>query len=180
MGSQSVVASCSTALLNMDKRVISPQQLTSWTNERFRTQELKAISNGHTPRWYWALEPSLNLDSWQLQQNALLSRAGWWSLSKVTLEALLHCIDSIRKRLGEEGGSWFSATREDDTAAIPGVTRSLVWSFVTAVRLNRTERLLSSSRTAGKVRSESRRRNQNRNVLNGSLGTSSQSRDSPS
>ena len=52
------------------------------------------------------------------------------------------------------GWADFSTVRtiEDDTAAIPGVARSFVWSFVIAVRLDSTERLLSSSRTAGKVR----------------------------
>ena len=66
------------------------------------------------------------------------------------------CIDqtALKHLLRERGGLIFSTARtiEDDTAAIPGVARSFVWSFITAVRLDGMERLLSSSRTAGKVR----------------------------
>ena len=56
---------------------------------------------------------------------------------------LLHCIDqtALKHLLRERGGLIFSIVRtiEDDTAVIPGVARSFVCSFVTAVHLDSME-----------------------------------------
>ena len=70
------------------------------------------------------------------------------------MEALLHSIDGIDMLVGGEGWDDFQhcSDHRNDTVANPGVARSFVWSFITAVCLDSTG---SSSRTAGKVRSES-------------------------
>ena len=61
--------------------------------------------------------------------------------------AALHRSDSLETLVEGEGRADFQHYSNHRRLA-----RSFVWSFVTAVRLDSTERLHSSSRTAGKVR----------------------------
>ena len=156
-----VEASCFTALLTWTKGWSVISSLVNfrlgWTNKYFRPQEFESEFDHERPRPL--LIPSRShigtADRYTKRIYSLRLVRGGFRKCRCRLAAL-HRSDSIEKLVegSERGGLIFSTARtiEDDTAAIPGVVRSFVWSFVTAVRLDSTERLLSSSRTAEKVR----------------------------